>query len=368
MRRLNRFFALFLVLLFLPCLASATSDYYGVVVCETTAAETAPFGGMVSGLKARKGDLVHAGDLLCTLETKKVYAPVAGTVSGVFGEPGDITEDVKTRRGGVVYIIPEAHYIINANYSRADKNPENYIGVGQQVWINKERGAIVGTGTVISIAAEADSEGKYTVELTSGEFSLTEKVVIYRDKAMEWNTGMGYGTVALAPDIAVTGEGSILKMHVKPGDPVKRGDLLFETVSGQLDGMKSRDNTLRSTVTGIVKNVETSNGASVEQGAMLLSVCPLEDLQVCATIPETDLTLLPPGTPVRLQFSGNLVREGKVSSVSYLAEGEEGSSSSAGYAQYKVYFDFEDKEDVRQGMFVTIEILSADEPAEEKEN
>ncbi len=121
-------------------------------------------------------------------------------------------------------------------------------------------------------------------------------------------------------------------------------------------------------MTGIVKNVEVNNGASVEKGAALLTVYPLEALQVCATVPETDLAVLLPGTPVRLQFSSNLVRDGQVSSVNYLAEGEEGSSSSAGYAQYKVYFDFEDKENIRQGMFVTIEILPADEPAEEKEN
>ena len=96
-----------------------------------------------------------------------------------------------------------------------------------------------------------------------------------------------------------------------------------------------------------------------------MTVYPLDRLQVCATVPETDLAQLVPGSPVRLQFGSSLVQEGRVASVSYLAETEESASASAGYAQYRVYFDFDNKENVRQGMFVTIEISPAEEPAEE---
>ncbi len=367
MRKWYRFFVVFLLILSLPCFAFATSDYYGTVVCESTETEVAPFGGTVSNLTVRKGDLIRTGDPVCTIETKKVYAPLSGTVSGVFGEPGDSSEDIKTLRGGVVYIIPENHFTITANFSRSDKNPDNYIGVGQKVWINRSKdfGVIAGTGIVVSMTPYAESEGQYTVEITSGEFVLTEKVGIFREESLDWSTGLGFGTVELTPDVAVSGDGSILKMHVKTGDKVKHGDLLFETVSGQLEDLKGQENTIRSTVTGIVKTVETVDGASVDKESPLMTVYPLEKLQVCAVIPETDLGLLVSGSPVRLQFSNNLVRDGKVSSVSYLSEGDEGTSTATGYAQYKVYFDFEDKENVRQGMFVTIELLSADQPTEE---
>ena len=363
----SRLFAAFLLLVFLPCAAFATSDYYGQVVCESPETENAPFGGTVSDLLVRKGDLIREGDPVCTIETKKVYAPLSGTVSGVFGEPGDSAEDVKTRRGGVVYIIPEAHFMISANFSRSDKNPDNYIGIGQKVWINrsKDYGVIAGTGTVVSMEDYGDSDGKYMLEINSGEFVLTEKVGIFRDETLDWSVGLGFGSVTMAPDVAVSGDGSILRMHVKPGDKVERGDLLFETVSGQLEELKAQENTVLSTVTGIVKTVDTADGASVEQGGALMTVYPLDRLQVCATVPETDLAQLVPGSPVRLQFGSSLVQEGRVASVSYLAETEESASASAGYAQYRVYFDFDNKENVRQGMFVTIEISPAEEPAEE---
>ena len=57
---------------------------------------------------------------------------------------------------------------------------------------------------------------------------------------------------AASRSFAVKGSGSILKMHVKNGDSVERGELLFETVDGALDGMYSPGSQVVSDVSGIV--------------------------------------------------------------------------------------------------------------------
>lgn len=347
--------------------AMAEGTYYGNVVCERTETLLAPFGGAVADMTLRKGDLIHSGDPICTVETSFVYSPIAGTVSAVFGSEGDSTEDVKTRRGGVVYIVPENKFSISASTEEAAKNSDCYVSVGQTVWLRKGRARtpVVGTGLVTAVGTEMENSGSYTVEIVSGGFAPDESVSIYRREAAETADLLGFGTVKQTPPVIISGEGSILRMHVTPGSEVSRGSLLFETVTGVLKKMKGADNRIQAKTDGIVASVEISNGMSIEQGSTLITLYPLDAMTVCISVPETSLALLPAGQKVYLTFGNGEEQEGTVESIDYLADVDENEQQpSVGYANYKVYISFEKKEGIRQGMLVTVDLPEPEaEPA-----
>jgi len=367
MRILRRIPALMLILCLLgSCGALAEGTYYGSVVCENAQTVLAPFGGVVADLNLRKGGLLAAGSEICSIETTFVYSPVAGTVSAVFGAGGDSVEEVKNRRGGVVYIIPENRFCVDASDKDSTRNPDCHISVGQEVWLQmgRKNAPIIGSGIVTSVGTEAEA-GNYTVEIVSGVFSPDDSVAVYRKDTADPSALLGFGTVRQTPPVVISGEGSILRVHVKPGSTVSRGTLLFETVSGALREMKNGDNRVFAKEDGIVASVEAVNGSSVEQGSTLITLYPLGSMRVCITVPETSLALFPVGQKVNLTFGTGDEREGTVQSVDYLADADETGGFTVGYANYKVYIDFEQKEGIRQGMLVTVDLPPVGEaPAE----
>ena len=67
-------------------------------------------------------------------------------------------------------------------------------------------------------------DSKFTVEVTGGEFYMGETVDIYRSGDYANASRIGRGTVGRTQTVAVNAEGSVLKMHVKAGDTVERGE------------------------------------------------------------------------------------------------------------------------------------------------
>ena len=379
MRFLRSAAAILIVLLLLISSCSlAEGTYYGTVVFDAASTVTAPFGGILEGLTLRKGDLIHTGDLICSIGTTRVYSPVKGTVSAVFGAGGDSVEEIKSWRGGVVYIVPDNRYSVTATTEEGSKNPESYVSVGQNVWLRKGRRdtGVIGTGIVTALSEPggseepaapssssasrqsnaSDSSDSFTVEIDSGVFSPGESVSIYRKEEAVFSTLLGYGTVIQTAPVVVSGDGSILRMHVKPGSTVSRGSLLFETVSGTVSEIKNGDNRVFAKCDGIVASVEAGNGAPIEQAGTLITVYPLDEMAVCISVPETSLSVFPVGKEVTLTFGTSDERKGTVRSIDYLADVDENGSSGMGYANYKVYIDFEQKDGIRQGMLVTVDV------------
>ena len=378
MFRHRRWVGIILALLLVPVSAFASETYYGTVVCDAAETVTAPFGGVLEGLTLRKGDLIHAGDLIGSIGTTRVYSPVKGTVSAVFGAGGDNVEEIKAWRGGVVYIVPDNRFSVTATTEEGSRNPESYVSVGQTVWLRKGRRdtGVIGTGIVTALIESSESDeqssssgsGKssqpgafdssvnFTVEIDSGVFSPGDSVSIYRKEEAVFSTLLGYGTVIQTAPVIISGDGSILRMHVKPGSMVSRGSLLFETVTGTVNEIKNGDNRVFAKSDGIVASVEAGNGTPIEQGGTLITVYPLDAMTVCISIPEVSLSLFPVGKEVSLTFGTSDERKGTVRSVDYLAIEDENGSSGMGYANYKVYIDFEQKDGIRQGMLVTVEL------------
>ena len=344
--------AMTMALGFIACAkADVALSYQGVVVAGETIPVTAAFGGRVSGLKLRKGDLIAKGDVIAEIATTLNYAPLEGTVTGIYAAEGDDAEAIAGRYGAVMYIEPTNRYTIKATTEKAYNKSENkYIHLGEKVYLSCTAD---GTHQGVGMVAGLTDDG-YTVEVTGGEFYMGETVGIYRKSDYAAESRIGRGTVGRTAPVAVKGSGSVLKLHVENGDFVERGELLFETVDGLLDGLYAPDGRVTAPVTGVVASVDTASGESVSKGASVIKVYPTESMQIELSIPEEDVFEITEGIPVEIEFywdnDESMNYKGVISSISHLSEETSGSEKTS----YKAYVTFQPDERVRLGMSVIV--------------
>lgn len=339
--------------------ASAQTVLPGEVTARTAQVISAPYGGWVNDVRVRVGDSLHIGDPIATLETTKVYAQAEGTVSGVFASEGDSTEDIEKRYGGLLFIEPINRFTLSCSTEKAYNSSENrYLHIGETVYLSCTKdGSHEGTGVVTAIDAEDDS--KYTVEVTGGAFYMGETVNVYRDSAYDTKSRIGRGTVGRTPTVAVTGEGSVLRIHVRAGDVVERGELLVETVKGTLDGLFAPDKQVVSPLNGVVASVDAANGTAVEKNGKLVTVYPADCFQIQILLTEEDLNDISVGKEAFIEFNWDHQRkkrfEATVSAISFLSrEDAENEAVLSQPAQYLAYLDFTPDETVRLGMTVAV--------------
>ncbi len=354
----KRTLAALLMLAALVCPAArAESVFPGEVTVSGAQVIAAPFGGIVSDVRVRVGDGVHIGDPIAVINTQKTYAMTEGTISGVFASEGDAAEDIKTRYGALVYIEPLHRFTLACSTERAYNSSENrYIHIGETVYLSCTRdGSHQGQGVVTAL--DDENEEAFSVEVTGGEFYMGETVDVFRSADHAAASRIGRGTVARTAPVAVNGEGSVLRIHVKPGDVVERGELLFETVQGTLDGLYAPDTQIVSDVNGIVATVDAASGTAVEKDAKLATVYPQDAVQVKMVISEADLLDVNVGDKASIEFNWDADSgrrfEGEIASISYVRE-EEKEGAAGGGAQYVAYVDFTPDETVRIGMTVVV--------------
>ncbi len=337
-------------------------SYEGAVVAGETIPIAAPFGGRMGKVPLREGDPVQEGDIVANILTTMNYAPVEGTVTGLYADEGDATEGVKERYGAVMYIEPTRKYTVEATSEKAYNTSENYfLHHGERVYLTCiTDGSHQGTGVITAI-----TDTGYTIEVTGGEFVLNEKVYVNRSESREKEKRIGSGKVKRSKPVEVTGTGSVLKLHVKSGDFVERGELLFETVEGALDGYYAPDNNVKSPVTGVISKVEKNAGDTVAKGDTLMKVIPSKSFQVQFDVPEGDLFSLQEGQAVTMQLNWDDTVEktypGKIVSIARMNEEvKEGTDKKV----YKAYASFEPDERIRLGMTMLIYADAAGAPAE----
>ena len=322
--------------------AGAETLFEGVVTSSGATPVLAAFGAAVDQMNVSPGDRVEKGQTVAQLRTTRVYAPCEGTVSGVFGAEGDLTDGVNERYGAVLYVEPLGKYTVSATTEKAYNISENrFVHIGETVFLR--------------CVSDGSHQGRGVVK-GYGD------VAIYRDENYDAKSCIGRGDVAATTPVAVKGSGSILKMHVKNGDSVERGELLFETVDGALDGMYSPGSQVVSDVSGIVATVDAQPGASVEKGGKILTVYTDESLQVQLPVAEADLSLIQVGQKVRLEFTWDpnqtTVFEGEVVSLSYLNANTAADTSAGGTSSqttdpvYTAIVSFTPDSTVRMGMTV----------------
>ena len=330
--------------------ASAENIFAGKVAASNTSVISAPYGGRVDNIYVHVGDYVGEDSLIATLGTDEVYALVDGTVSGIFASEGDDAESVAERYGAVLFIEPTNRFTLDCSNEKGYSYSENrYIHIGETVYLScTTDGSHRGVGIVTSV--DEKDEKKFSVEVTEGLFYMNESVGVFRNQQYTSMSRIGRGTVGRTAAVAAKSKGSVLKMHVKNGDHVERGQLLFETVTGSLKDLQPTGSEVMSDVEGIVASVDAKKGAKVEKGDALITVYPKDEIQIEILISEADLPTIRVGETVSIEFNWSVEheerQEGIITSISYINQTDENTTGTT----YKAYINFEPDENIRLGM------------------
>ncbi|MBR5751893.1 MAG: HlyD family efflux transporter periplasmic adaptor subunit [Clostridia bacterium] len=341
-----------LIMCLLPACAAGKGVYISGTVVNTNPIQlVAAFGGRVESVSAFAGDYVNEGDELMSLSGTKVYAQQDGTAH-LFAEAGDSAEAVTEAFGAVAYIEAASPLSISASTQYAYESEETkLIHPGERVYVRSINYINhVGMGYVTSVSGTS-----YTVLLTEGNFTAKEAVYIYRDASYAYNSRIGRGTAARQDPVAYTAEGVISKVYVEDGAEVKKGDALFETLSGAYAGSNSAPGKLVSPADGVVYSSELARGASVAEGDPVAVLYPDEFLRIEAGVTEADLEYFPAGTKVTIELvnygDGKTVLGGTVEKVSHA--GSAGAADSDGVT-YSVLIKPEGAERLYYGMIALV--------------
>lgn len=344
--------------------------FTGTVAASQTHEIYAPIGGTVEAVEVEAGQSVRAGDTLLRLSTTKVYAEEDGTVTGVFGEPGDSAETVSQKYGAVMYLEGESVYTIAASTENAYNSTETkFVHVGEEVTlVCYSDGSHTGAGVITSI------EGTdYTVRVTSGEFLIGETVNVFRGEDTASTSRIGRGTLNRTSPTAVTGSGSIVSVAVADGDTVKKGDLLFETLDGSFDGLYMSGSSISADVDGTVSQLNAQQGSPVQKGDAVAVLYPESAMRVEAQVAEGNLASIQVGDPVSIELVWNQDEEvtyaGTISMISAIADEAQNGADGEGDSgvTYTVYIDFTPDADTRYGMTAVVTTLDAEEAGAEAE-
>ena len=329
-----------------------TLSFNGTVTAARTEEIYAPIGGRVASVSVKAGDTVKAGDVIATLETEKVYAPEAGVVTGVFGQPGDNAETVGQRYGAVLYIEGESVFSITATTEEAYSAAANkLVHVGEEVLLAAySDSSRRGSGVITAI------EGvNYTVRVLSGSFLVGEKITVYRGSAVSTKR-IGRGTLDRTSPTAVTAQGSIVSVAVRDGDSVAKGQLLFETLSGDFDGLYMTGCDILASVDGTVYAVNAQQGQSIDKNSVAAVLYPADAMQITAQVDEEDLRGIEVGGAVSIELIWNQDEDaavpGKISAVSALAN--ESAGQEDGAVTYDVTISFSPDASTRYGMSAVV--------------
>ena len=353
-----------LLALSLACTALADSLVLDGTVTNDQAAQVyAPIGGTVDQVLVSAGDTVNPDTPIAVLRTTKVYASESGTVTGIFGQPGDNAETITSRYGAVMYLEGESTFTVSGSTANAYNSTETkFVHVGEKVYLQgRTSSSRSGEGTITAIDGI-----NYTIEVSSGVFIVGDSVDVFRDSAYSTKQRIGRGTVSRRNPLAVTGSGSIVSYAVKSGDQVQRGDLLFETLDGSFDGYYMSGKEIYAGISGTLAEIKISAGSGVQKDSVCAVIYPSDSMRISAEISQEDLDLLSVGDAVKVELTADedagTSYDGTVSMISRIA-----SSGNAENVTFTVYIDFAADSHVRYGMSAIVS-TPEDEPDELPEN
>lgn len=326
------FSVLLLVVLSLSVASAAmartvTAD--GTVVSTGTVIVSSDVGGTVAEVSVSAGDAVSAGDVLVALTPSRVYALQDGTVR-LFGSVGDDAADIASQYGAVAYVEPALRYTISASTRNAYSSEANkIIHPGETVYLRAtENTQLTGTGRVTTVSGTS-----YTVEVLSGNLESGYSVNIFRSEDYLSTSRIGRASVTLKDPVAYTAEGLIAAFCVEDGAQVKKGDVLFETVTGSYPVDAAALTHVTAPVSGVVSSASLNRGSTVSPGTAVAEIYPDELLRIEASVPESDLALFTVGREVSIELnyldngeytvSGVIEKVSRIGTASASAESEE---------------------------------------------
>ena len=278
--KLSVFTALLLALtLVCACALAATAN--ATIVAPDTVKITAPFAGTLKPFDLTATQEVAAGEALFEIDTVPVYATQDGTVAAVFAGVGDDASGVQSRYGAMAVIEPALALYIDADTAQAyDDDDNRYLHAGETLYL--KCGNEKGTGRVASVSGK-----DYIVEILTGSFDVGDTVRCFRESSTPSDSETGRGKVKRYDDVNVVSDGRVAKVHVKPGDTVKVGDLLFEMIDAQ--SAKDASPVIAAPVSGAVSAVYVTSGTQVYCGALLCEIADLSTLELSVEVDELDI-------------------------------------------------------------------------------
>lgn len=306
--KLSALLPLMTLLLTLPLCSALAATANATIVAPNTQKITAPYAGTLLPFDAKQGDEVAQGDTLFGYDTVPVYAAQSGTVSAVFAAKGDDASGVLDRHGALAVIEPtRALYIAASTAQSYDKDENRYIHAGETLYL--KCGSEKGTGRVTGVSGI-----NYTVEILTGSFDVGDTVRCYRESSTPNDSETGRGRVTRYADIVVQASGRIAEVHVKAGDTVSVGDLLFEMIDA--GAAKDAPRTLTTPVSGAITLMNAVSGAQVYRGQLLCEIADLSALELSAQVDELDLSAVSVGSTLSYTldayagetFSGTVTR------------------------------------------------------------
>lgn len=363
--------ALLLVVLSLSLATAAmartvTAD--GTVVSTGTVIVTSAAGGTVAEVAVSEGDAVSAGDVLAAIAPSKVYALQDGTVR-FFGSAGDDAAEISTEYGAVAYVEPSLRYTISASTRNAYSSEENkIIHPGETVYLRAtENAQLTGTGRVTTVSGSS-----YTVEVLTGNLESGYSVNIFRTEDYAATSRIGRASVSLKDPVAYTAEGLITAFCVEDGAQVKKGDVLFETVSASWPADASALTQTAAPVDGVISSISLSKGSTLSAGSTVAEIWPDENLRIEASVPESDLALFTVGKEVSIELNyldnGEYTVSGVVEKVSRI--GAESTSSESEEAVFSVWIKPASTDRLSYGLHAIVTVsdsqANAEAPASEE--
>ena len=278
--KLSVFTALLLALtLVCACALAATAN--ATIVAPDTVKITAPFAGTLKPFDLTATQEVAAGEALFEIDTVPVYAAQDGTVAAVFAGVGNDASGVQSRYGAMAVIEPTLALYIDADTSQAyDDDDNRYLHAGETLYL--KCGNEKGTGRVASVSGK-----DYIVEILTGSFDVGDTVRCFRESSTPSDSETGRGKVKRYDDVNVVSDGRVAAVHVKPGDVIKVGDLLFEMIDAQ--SARDASPVIAAPVSGAVSAVYVASGAQVYRGALLCEVADLTTLELSVEVDELDI-------------------------------------------------------------------------------
>lgn len=330
------------------CAAAENMKIDGTIEAVKTQTITAPHSGMTGDFAVRAGDVLEEGETLFTLSADKIYADFDGTITGVFAQAGDSAASVQDRYGALCYMERDTLYTADCTTSgAASENEYKIVHVGEKVYIRSDSNA---KRTGEAIVTSVDGK-KYTLEVTSYEdIRINEDVNVYRDNRYYSANRIGEGTVHRVDPVGVTAEGYVRAVHVKDGQKVSRGDLLFEIVPDALDGLRGSDGSVTMPADGVVLSVLAESGAQIAKDQPMATYCEKKDMQLVCPVDEEDLAAIEMGMSVQVTLDAYR-DETMTGTVVKIAGASTGGSS----ASFDVTIQLPESERVRVGMNATAE-------------
>lgn len=374
-----KFFKLFVCLLLavmlpLTAFTEALEPAAGDVVAETTATEAIPADNLLAGLmftatvepaqelavKApasgelepftlRAGDVLAAGDSLFAIQPQTVYAEADGTVAAVYVAQGDAADGAMNRYGAAMQIDYLDRYQYTGSIANSRNTVENRdLHVGTAVYFRSDDKEETADGVITQVDGRS-----FTAQVIGGDLDFTERVDVYRLPDYKEANLLSEGRLTALAPYSVTASGTVLSVHVKPGDTVKAGDALLTYVPDVL-APQARTLTAATQVTAesdwVVLSVSAQQGGSVQKGQALATVCPLGDYQLVIHAEEGDIGRFVPGAVMRVTFEELDMEPVEATVTSTGVLGATGDVST-----YPVYLRFEAPEGVLLGMHATVE-------------